>query len=339
MMRLTDEELHKILCHYGIESFDHIEEIDSSHGEDDLRYNYIIDKKYVLRVNSVNVMDHRRIADLNVLIQRYRDFGVKAPLFILNDEGNYLIKWKGYHCYLSEYLDYKTAEDMTGPAKMKLISERLIFISKFAEKYQNVPLTEIMSMYSLFDLSPYDQMVGIDEKQQNLNDLIQHLERLGENKLIQELKNVNHELRKQLLSFYKELPYCVFQGDENFSNLCIDEKNHIIGLFDFNMSGKEVIANYLANLACLNNLDGSEEAFVDKSVEEILVNIFSAYRENTKLIEKYYSFSPKEKEAYKLYSKIVMLSGYANVSAYVEYLGNHPKKIVQLLTYLVNASL
>lgn len=34
-----------------------------------------------------------------------------------------------------------------------------------------------------------------------------------------------------------------------------------------------------------------------------------------------------------------MLSGYANVSAYVEYLGNHPKKIVQLLTYLVNASL
>lgn len=23
-------------------------------------------------------------------------------------------------------------------------------------------------MYSLFDLSPYDQMVGIDEKQQNL---------------------------------------------------------------------------------------------------------------------------------------------------------------------------
>ena len=42
-----------------------------------------------------------------------------------------------------------------------------------------------MSMYSLFDLSPYDQRVGIDEKQQNLNDLILVSDKRGEYDLIE----------------------------------------------------------------------------------------------------------------------------------------------------------
>ena len=284
-------------------------------------------------MNCAKVMDHQRIEELNMLVQRYRDFGMKASCFILNDEGK---KFSGYHCYVSEYLDYRTAENITGPALMKLMQERLVLVSQFAQKYKNVPLTEIMSMYSLFDLSPYDQRVGIDEKQQNLNDLILALDKHGEHDLIEKLKITNFKLREQLISFYKELPYCVFQGDENFSNLCIDEKDHIIGLFDFNMAGKEVIANYLANLAWLDNSNYSEEVFVNEKVEEILKRMLASYRKKTKLIEKYYSFSNKEKEDYQLYSKIVMISSYVNVSAYMEYLDKYQKKVVQLLEYIVD---
>lgn len=40
-------------------------------------------------------------------------------------------------------------------------------------------------MYSLFDFSPYDQRVGIDEKQQNLNDLILVSDKHGEYDLIE----------------------------------------------------------------------------------------------------------------------------------------------------------
>lgn len=133
-------------------------------------------------MNCAKVMDHQRIEELNMLVQRYRDFGMKASCFILNDEGK---KFSGYHCYVSEYLDYRTAENITGPALMKLMQERLVLVSQFAQKYKNVPLTEIMSMYSLFDLSPYDQRVGIDEKQQNLNDLILVSDKHGEYDLIE----------------------------------------------------------------------------------------------------------------------------------------------------------
>lgn len=38
------DKLQKLLFHYGIESYKNIEKIDSSHGEDDIRYNYIFDK-------------------------------------------------------------------------------------------------------------------------------------------------------------------------------------------------------------------------------------------------------------------------------------------------------
>lgn len=85
-------------------------------------------------MNCAKVMDHQRIEELNMLVQRYRDFGMKAPCFILNDEGNYLMKFSGYHCYVSEYLDYRIAENITEPALVKLMQERLVLVSQFAQK-------------------------------------------------------------------------------------------------------------------------------------------------------------------------------------------------------------
>ena len=66
-MTLDRDEIEKLLSKYGIVSFDNFTMIDSSHGDTDIRHNYIIDKKYVLRVNSAKVMGEERIKELNTL--------------------------------------------------------------------------------------------------------------------------------------------------------------------------------------------------------------------------------------------------------------------------------
>lgn len=92
----------KLLRHFDIHNADTMQFVDSSHGEDDIRHNYIIDKKYVLRINSAKVMTKDRLAELNTLIERYRSFGMKAPLFLKASTGDFVIEQDGKYCYLSE---------------------------------------------------------------------------------------------------------------------------------------------------------------------------------------------------------------------------------------------
>lgn len=337
-MSLTNDELTFILNKYGIESFEHSNLIDTSHGDNDIRHNYIIDKKYVLRINSAKVMKEERIKELNTLIKRYNDFGLKAPYFLLCDNDKYLLEYKNYYCYLSEYLDLEIADNVKDKCRKELIKERVIFVSRFANKYKNIDLVETMSMYSLFDLCPYDQLIGIDEKQDNFNTLIQDLESVNEIDFANQLKEAYNNDRKELLSLYKELPRCVFQGDENFSNLCVDENNHIIGLFDFNMSGTEVIANYLANISLQGNYFYEEEIMERCSAKEIFRMVIDSFNENTNLIKRYYTFEDKEFRAYMLYVKIAMISGYWNQYAFSEYLKKveYKDKIISLLKLIMN---
>ena len=99
-----------LLRQFNIHSADVVEFVDSSHGEDDIRHNYIIDKKYVLRLNSAKVMTEERLTELNTLIERYRSFGMKAPLFLKAENGSFVVEQDGKNCYLSEYLDLPLAE-------------------------------------------------------------------------------------------------------------------------------------------------------------------------------------------------------------------------------------
>ena len=111
----------------------------------------------------------------------------------------------------------------------------------------------------------------------------------------------------------------VYSKVMNFSNLCVDEHDQIIGLFDFNMSGTEVNANYLANNGFGNFF--YEEEIVDKHrPKEILQMLLDAYHRSTDLICQHYSFTELEFFAYRLYSQIAMFSAYWNTSAFAEYL-------------------
>ena len=341
-MTLNEVEIKNILGKYGILTFENYTMIDSSHGDFDIRHNYIIDKKYVLRVNSAKVMDEERLKELNLLIARYNKFGYKAPYFLsYNDK--YVIKYKGYYCYLSEYLNYEIADNIKDKCKEELIKERVALVAKFANAYKNIDIIDTLSMYSLFDLCPYDQIMGlgIDEKQDNFNTLLKDLIEAKEIVFAEVLKCAYEKYREELKGFYKNLPKCVFQGDENFSNLCVDERNHIIGLFDFNMSGTEVIANYLANIALQGNDFYTEEILEQYSAQDIFRMLIDVFEKNTSLIQQYYTFDELEYHGYKLYVKIAMISGYWNQCVFSEYIKNrkHKDKVVNLLQLIIDYEL
>lgn len=206
---------------------------------------------------------------MNRLIERYRRIRNACAEIPESERRQVHVERDGNICYLSEYLDETVADDVKAECLEELRTQRRIFIARFAEKYRNVDLTETVSMYSIFDLSPYDKLDGleIDEKQDNFNHLTADLQKAGEYALAERLVQENERIRRELKSFYKELPRCVFQGDENFSNLCVDENRRISGLFDFNMSGTEVIANYLANAAM--NFFYTDEIMQSRSADEI----------------------------------------------------------------------
>ena len=332
-----------LLSKFQIRHAEKVEFVDSSQGEDDIRHNYIIDKKYVLRLNSAKVMTAERLAELNILIERYRSFGMKAPLFLKAENGSFVVELDGKNCYLSEYLDLPLAEDVKFRCREDLIRQRLVFISRFAQTFKNVDLVETVSMFSIFDLAPYDKLSGldIDEKQENLNQLVADLTQAGYVELAQKVNAENEELRRQLKPNYKELPRCVFQGDENFSNLCVDENDQIVGLFDFNMSGTEVIANYLANNAFMGHFCYEDEILDKHTPKEVLQILLDGFRRSTALIREHYYFTDQEYSAYLNYGKIAMISAYWNTSTFAEYLKQekYKEKIAAIIALILDEDL
>lgn len=319
----TNDQLTAILQEYGISEINEYKMVDSSHGEDDVRHNYIIDRRYVLRVNSALVMTEQRLEELNPLIARYNVFGIRAPHFIRGTDGHFLRERDGNYIYLSEYLDLPTADDLYDnhpERKEDLITQRLIMVARFAEAFHGQGLIDTWSMFSMFELAPYDIPYGIDEKQQNVNLLTADLREQGETALADRIIAENERIRSKLLPIYRELPQCVFQGDENFSNVCIDESGKIIGLFDFNMSGRDVNANYLANVAYLARFVLDDDIFDTHDAALAFDAILDGFCRSTKIIRQHYHFTEPEWEAYLLYAKIVMFSGWANASTFRDFL-------------------
>lgn len=335
MQKLDRNQINAFLASYALPAAERVEFIDSSHGEEDARHNYILDRSYVLRVNSAPVFTERRLSDLNRLIERYRAFGLKAPLFLPDRNGRYLQKIGRCGAYVSEYLDLPLADGSGN--KPALARERLTLVARFAWSYRGVDLVDTPSMYSLFDLSPYDALTGIDEKQDNLNELAAALRKWDCGDLAARLEQRNRELRGRLLPLYQKLPHCVFQGDENFSNLCLDETGHIAGIFDFNMAGTDVIANYLANLAFQARVNFLDEGLLEYSADEVYSMILDSFRDSTGLIQRHYTFSALEKQAYLWYAEIVLLSGYVFVSAAIHYLEQEQTrpKVLALLQRMI----
>lgn len=311
LLHPTEEGLCSLLALYGVSDAVAVGLLDTSHGADDIRWNYIIDKQYVLRLTNAPEMTEERLDDLNRLIGRYADFGLRCPAFLPGTDGRFFHSWQGLQAYLSEYIDLPTADkaDLSQEEKDALRGEVILSIARFMERYKGVDLSPTMGMYSLFDLCPYDVPLGIDEKQQNFNDLCAAFRKAGEESLAQKLTMKNESVRAQLLSTYRDLPRCVTQADEGFTNVLLDGEKHLAGLIDFNLSGTDVCVNLIANNAILDLDDLGDKPFDPAdALEQLLVG----FRRNAARMLEAYRASKMERDALVGYAWIALVSQYPN---------------------------
>ncbi len=312
------EELLALLALYGVDGAERAGLMDTSHDEKDVRWNYIIDRKYVLRLTNAPEMTEERLEDLNRLIVRYADFGLRCPAFIRGTDGLFFHNWGQLTVYLSEYVDLPVAgeTDLTEAEQDALREEVVLSLARFMARYRDVDLIPTMGMYSLFDLCPYDVPLGIDEKQQNLNNVCASLEKAGERALAQKLAAKNEEVRARLLSVYKSLPRCVTQGDENFSNVLLDGAGHMAGLIDFNLSGTDVCVNLIANNADFNLDIMDDEPLEDPAAA--LEKALASYRKNAAQLLTVYHVSEAERAALTDYAWIALASQYPYACAFID---------------------
>lgn len=309
-------EIQSILSHFGVSAQKITKFIDSSHGDEDRRQNYILDDKYVLKVNSLVSMWEARLQEIRRLIARYQSIGVYCPALIptLNGALSYALQKDGktYTCFVEEYAIYPVLGDMEHDRK-----EVIEHLGILAAKYSGVDLSETKSMWSIIDLAPLD--VDIDEKQENANTLMEALRKNGFHALVAKVGAYNTALREHILPVFGKLPRCVYQGDLNSSNE-LHKDGHFVGLIDFNMSGTDVNINVFLNET---NWFPEEEDFEALSVSELLSKQEMEQAEALSVILRHYTLNEEEAYALPYYRGIVNLFQYPNVCLMVKWLNSH----------------
>lgn len=318
MLEIT--EIQEIMSHFGLSVQSVTNFYDTSHNDEDKRLNYILDDKYVLKINSTVAMWETRLQEIHRLISRYRSIGVYCPDLLPTLDGTLSYTWqkdeKEYTCFVEEYAIYP----VIGWGKEHDRKEVIEHLGVLATKYTDVDLSETKSMWSIIDLAPLD--VDIDEKQENTNALIEALRKNGYDALAIRVDSFNKMLREKILAIFTALPRCVYQGDLNSTNE-LHKDGHFVGLIDFNMAGTDVNINVFLNET---NWFPEEAEFDSLSVEEIIAKQDTEQYDALSVILRHYKLSDTEKYALPYYKRIADMFQYPNVCSMVEWLNNDARK-------------
>ncbi len=323
------------MSHFGLSVQNVTNFSDTSHNDDDKRLNYILDDKYVLKINSLITMRETRLQEIHRLITRYRSIGVYCPDFIPTLNGSLSYAWqkdgKEYTCFVEEYAIYPVLGWHTEHDRKEIVEH----LGILATKYTGMDLSETKSMWSIIDLAPFD--VNIDEKQENANALINVLRNNGYDKLANRVDAFNAMLREQIMVVFDKLPRCVYQGDLNSTNV-LHKDGHFVGLIDFNMAGTDVNINVFLNET---NWFPEEVEFDRLSISEIIAKQNSEQHNMLSVILKHYTLNDDEQYAMPYYRRIVDMFQYPNVCLMIEWLGNDIRKdkCAELITALVEKPL
>lgn len=328
---MEKEQLQQILSQFGL-TFREITALhDTSWGENDKRLNYILDEQYVLKINSLTFMSEERLQEISRLIERYHAIGVYCPHLIpsLNGQCSVIYEIDGipYICFVEEFAKYPVCDE-----KMKLDDREVVaHLGKLASTYTDVDLSDNYSIWTIFDLAPWDE--GVDQKQENANELAKALEEAGEGALARKVLACNDSLRAEILKDFRQLPRCVFQGDLNSTNH-LHENGHFAGIIDFNMSGTDVNINVFA---CETNQFPLEREFDSMTAAENVVYMNAQQEKLLDVIWASYTMNPVEQRLLPCFLKLCNLFMWPNVRRMCQWLQEDERrdKALELLRALV----
>ena len=260
--------------------------IDTSRGESDFRATFIVETdaggKYVLKLADNDFTFPEKIAVWQRTVNEYRKLGYFCPLIFCDKTGNFPVaRFRGHRCaaYAEEYAPYSPAADRAADdSKLdKLYDSYKLDIWRMTARVaaQYFDYTKYPSAYCLFEtFCPSDKT---DEVLENALEWKACADSLPEkfSKQAGWIWRLWTDNRAALEPVYKQLPTSVFQADLNSTNILLDEAGRFVGVYDFNLCGRDVFLNYL-----MRECDGVTE------ISEAL-----------KTAAEYYRFSDIEKDA------------------------------------------
>lgn len=250
----------KLSCIFGL-FFDTLpcsyEIKDTSRGEADFREAIIAKwpsgEKYVFKISDNDFTFPAKIWIWKRCAEEYRKLGYYCPMILPSKHGDFpIVQYKGHNCtvYVEEFCKFNIAKDRFGKnasetavLDMSCADAAWIMTAKVAAK--RFDFSPYPSGYCLFEtFCPSDETDEVMEnalKWKNYADTLPEKFQLQ----IQRIWNRWVNNRSALEQIYFQLPGSVFQADLNPTNLLVDENGAFIGVFDFNLCGRDVFLNYL----------------------------------------------------------------------------------------------
>ncbi len=292
-MDLSNKELLNIIELFFDEIPYKFEIKNTSRGESDFREAIILEwksaEKYVIKLSDNDFTFADKIKSWKRCAEEYRKLGYYCPNILYSKNGDFpTVAYKGHSCvaYAEEFSKYRIVDERadesshyTVPNK-EYMDEAFVMTARIAA--ERLDFTDYPSGYCLFEsFCPSDKT---DEVLENALEWKKYADKLpAEFQLqVQRIWHRWNENREQLEQIYFELPTSVFQADLNTTNILLDDNGKFVGIFDFNLCGKDVLLNYLFR-------EISWYSDRDEEINYIL--------DTLKNISKFYYFSDIEKRA------------------------------------------
>lgn len=276
----------------------------TSHGNADFRETIFVEfesrKKLVIKAAENKFTNPETIRMWQHCIEEYRKLGYYCPKILEAKNNTFpLVNYKNHKCfvYAEEYSIYESVEKSTNVKPYR--NDLYLMTAKIAAKKFNYADTP--SGYCLFDIFPGDE---IDEVTQNAIEFQNYSKTLPER-----FSEQTHRMFKRwednraiLKKIYFKLPTSVFQADFNDTNVLVDRNGKFVGVYDFNLAGKDELLNYLFR-ECYKG-----------TFEEELNSIFEALQ----VVTSEYEFSEEEKDAALLIYRCIKPLWYTRIQTLKE---------------------
>lgn len=322
-----DFDTKEIFTLYGTEKPKQLVVHDSSRGENDIRFIYVIKypnkEKIVLKVSKNSFTTPERVSGWAQLCKHYNRLGIYCPNIIKNNNNEYCSEINGFLVYAEEYMKYKPLNDDGRRVEGEEKHAHELYESIGIVAANPAPLVPWNTAYCLFD--KFDES---DEFDESLDCAVKvrdfYCKEFPE--LAAYADDVFNEYCRRRDVFepiYKSLPKAVFQGDINTSNILITKSGYFKGIIDFNLSGTETVLNYAfcESFECLN--DDSE--IVELLDQKALVKRDTITAKRLSWIGKYYRFTALEHKVWKDYYNIAAPFRWQYHCFFISLLSNHEK--------------
>lgn len=252
-----DREIENILSLFFDDTPVAVQRIDTSLDDADFRATFIVEMasagKVVLKLADNDFTFPEKIAVWQRTAEEYRKLGYCCPRIFGSKSGDFpIVDYEGHRCaaHAEEFAPFHPAEDRFSEdfGQDEALYDRYkqdIWRMTARVAAQYFDYTEYPSAYCLFEtFCPGDKR---DEVLDNAMAWKEYADTLPERfrEQTERIWRLWTENRTALEPVYKTLPTSVFQADLNASNILLDDEGRFVGVYDFNLCGRDVFLNYL----------------------------------------------------------------------------------------------